>query len=120
VDVLDFAELILPLIVPSGQTTIPAAAPAPPSEPEGGPEKESHLGSLANGAGESSIPRFRAALDKYEEAVAERTRFAVLASRQACLNAHTWGEITESSPLVQRRVVRLDLELLHANGLMQT
>lgn len=109
---LDFAEHILPVILPPALPRNPVAHPPPPREPGADPEKGSHPGSLANGADESGI---RAALDKYEETVAERTRFAVLASRQACLNAHSWPQITENSPLVQRRVVRLDLELVRAS-----
>lgn len=49
----------------------------------------------------------RAALDRYEDRVVSRTRPAVLASRQACLDAHRWSRINETSPLLSRRVMNL-------------
>ncbi|KAF5024481.1 hypothetical protein F66182_3421 [Fusarium sp. NRRL 66182] len=45
----------------------------------------------------------RSALDEYEHAVASRARPGVLASRQACLDAHDWKSITSKSPLLTRR-----------------
>lgn len=45
----------------------------------------------------------RQSLDQYKEAVISRVRPAVLASRQACLDAHTWQAIGPASPLLTRR-----------------
>ena len=50
----------------------------------------------------------RLALDKYEDTVIARARPAVLASRQACLDAHEWGSISGDSPLLSRRVMKLE------------
>ena len=50
----------------------------------------------------------RAALDRYEDGVVARTRPAVLASRQACYDAHQWGRISPQSPLLSRRAMRLE------------
>lgn len=47
--------------------------------------------------------RLREALDEYEAGVVKRTRPAVLAARQACLDAHDWPSITPSSPLLTKR-----------------
>ncbi|KAL2107457.1 hypothetical protein VUR80DRAFT_5198 [Thermomyces stellatus] len=52
----------------------------------------------------------RPALDAYEQAVVERTRPGVLASRRACLDAHEWGRIDGQSPLLTRRAKKLDIE----------
>ncbi|KAK4039470.1 hypothetical protein C8A01DRAFT_16553 [Parachaetomium inaequale] len=49
----------------------------------------------------------RAALDRYEDRVVGRARPAVLASRQACLDAHCWARITDKSPLLSRRAMNL-------------
>ncbi|AEO57277.1 hypothetical protein MYCTH_2314986 [Thermothelomyces thermophilus ATCC 42464] len=49
----------------------------------------------------------RAALDRYEDRVVSRTRPAVLASRQACIDAHQWSRINEKSPLLSRRAMNL-------------
>ncbi|KAK4154914.1 hypothetical protein C8A00DRAFT_42383 [Chaetomidium leptoderma] len=49
----------------------------------------------------------RAALDRYEDRVVGRSRPAVLASRQACLDAHQWSRINEKSPLLTRRAMDL-------------
>ncbi|KAK3340012.1 hypothetical protein B0T25DRAFT_574885 [Lasiosphaeria hispida] len=76
VDVLDFAELVVPPL------TLP----------------------------DSGVTELRAALDDYEDAVTARSRPAVLASRQACMDAHEWGSISSTSPLLSRRVMRLDFE----------
>lgn len=45
----------------------------------------------------------RAALVEYEDVVANRTRPGVLASRQACMDAHDWPRITLASPLLTKR-----------------
>ena len=52
----------------------------------------------------------RAALDAYEELVVRRTRPAVLASRKACLDAHVFGNINSTSPLVSKRQMYVDFE----------
>ena len=52
----------------------------------------------------------RAALDRYEDRAVGRTRPAVLASRQACLDAHKWSRITDKSPLLSRRAMNLAFE----------
>ncbi|KAJ4138450.1 hypothetical protein NW768_002284 [Fusarium equiseti] len=54
--------------------------------------------------GGCDFSRLRLALDKYEKQVVERTRPAVLASRQACLHAHNWSKISNESPLLTRRM----------------
>jgi len=46
----------------------------------------------------------------YESEMIERKEVAVRASRRACLDAHEYARIDESSPLVKRRVMRTDLE----------
>ncbi|GIZ45161.1 hypothetical protein CKM354_000834200 [Cercospora kikuchii] len=55
---------------------------------------------------------FRAAVGRYEDEVVSRTETAVLASRQACLDAHDFSRLDDSSPLIRRRVMRTDLEKL--------
>ncbi|KAF5013338.1 hypothetical protein FDECE_641 [Fusarium decemcellulare] len=50
----------------------------------------------------------RAELDFYEDAVVKRTRPGVLASRQACLDAHEWPRIQSTSPLLTRRQPQLE------------
>ncbi|KAK3375842.1 hypothetical protein B0T24DRAFT_617143 [Lasiosphaeria ovina] len=54
--------------------------------------------------------RLRAALDQFEDVVAARTRPAVLASRQACIDAHNWERISDQSPLLSRRVMKIDFD----------
>ncbi|KAF2165437.1 hypothetical protein M409DRAFT_67261 [Zasmidium cellare ATCC 36951] len=49
---------------------------------------------------------FRAVTRKYEQEVVARTELAVLASRQACLDAHDFKRINEQSPLLRRRVIK--------------
>jgi hypothetical protein len=49
------------------------------------------------------------ALHAYETAVIDRTRPAVLASRQACLDAHDWTRINPGSPLLSKREMFLKL-----------
>lgn len=53
---------------------------------------------------------FRDAVDRYEDEVVARTEIAVLASRQACLDAHDFKSLSGDSPLVRRRLMRSDLE----------
>lgn len=54
--------------------------------------------------------KFKDAVRSYEEEVVERTEIAVLASRQACLDAHDAKRINENGPLIRRRLMRTDLE----------
>ncbi|GAB1321015.1 hypothetical protein MFIFM68171_11225 [Madurella fahalii] len=78
VDVLDFVELVMPRLLAEGADKAGAAA-----------------------------ADLRAALDRYEDRVVARTRPAVLASRQACIDAHQWSRINEKSPLLSRRLMNL-------------
>ncbi|KAK4167792.1 hypothetical protein QBC43DRAFT_311451 [Cladorrhinum sp. PSN259] len=59
--------------------------------------------------------QLRENLDRYEESVRDRARRGVLASRQACYDAHQWKRIFDEegkskSPLLSRRAVRVDLD----------
>jgi hypothetical protein len=52
----------------------------------------------------------RGAVCEFEKGVVERTRPAVLASRQACLDAHNWERLMNTkppSPLLTRREMRI-------------
>jgi 2-polyprenyl-6-methoxyphenol hydroxylase-like FAD-dependent oxidoreductase len=53
----------------------------------------------------------KSAVASYEAEMMERTELAVLASRQACLDAHDWSRLNDRSPLVRRRLMRADLEV---------
>ncbi|PKS05921.1 hypothetical protein jhhlp_007754 [Lomentospora prolificans] len=94
VDVQDFAELVTP--------HLPRAASSPASS-------ETRTGNGNVGVA-SSFEQLRGALDRYEDAVVDRTRPGVLASRRACLDAHEWKRIGETSPLLTRRAMKLDFE----------
>jgi hypothetical protein len=81
VDVLDFVHIVLPHLVVSSQP------------------------------GDSGDTRsLHTAIEKYAETVTARARPAVLASRQACLDAHDWPSISGESPLLSRRVMQLDFD----------
>ncbi|KAK2768631.1 hypothetical protein FQN54_000487 [Arachnomyces sp. PD_36] len=56
-------------------------------------------------ANDTSFASIRAAIDAYEDEVNSRGIPGVLASRQACLDAHEYGRINDESPLVKRRIV---------------
>ncbi|KAL2256441.1 hypothetical protein VTK26DRAFT_1649 [Humicola hyalothermophila] len=60
--------------------------------------------------GDPAPVELRAALDRYEDRVVARSRPAVLASRQACLDAHAWSRITDKSPLLTRRAMHLEFD----------
>ena len=45
----------------------------------------------------------KTALDVYEGEMRERTRRAVKLSRQACYDAHEWDQLSEHSPVLQKR-----------------
>ncbi|CAH0058671.1 unnamed protein product, partial [Clonostachys solani] len=49
-------------------------------------------------------------LNAYERSVVDRARPGVLASRQACLDAHKWSRITSESPLLTRREMKLQFD----------
>lgn len=53
---------------------------------------------------------FKEALARYEAEAVQRGEVAVLASRQACLDAHDWKRLNDQSPIVNMRVAREDLE----------
>lgn len=55
---------------------------------------------------------YRQFAQAYEDEMIERTELAVLASRQACLDAHDFKRLNDKSPLVRRRLMRSDLEEL--------
>lgn len=80
---LDLAELVIPHFIAATDTTTTSSTTT------------------------TTTIDLRTALDRYEEKVVARTRPAVLASRQACLDAHRWRRITDASPLLTRR--RMDL-----------
>lgn len=52
------------------------------------------------------------AVERYESEMIGRTELAVLASRQACLDAHNWSRLNDRSPLVRRRLMKADLEVM--------
>lgn len=52
------------------------------------------------------------AMEQYEAEMIERSSLGVLASRQACLDAHEYKRLNDQSPLVRRRLMRADLEAL--------
>ncbi|KAL2142538.1 hypothetical protein VTI28DRAFT_1041 [Corynascus sepedonium] len=79
-DVLDLVELVMPYLVDDERA-------------------EQHSTTAA--------VDLRAALDRYEDRVVSRTRPAVLASRQACIDAHQWSRINDKSPLLSRRAMNL-------------
>lgn len=47
----------------------------------------------------------RHAIDSYESEMRERTRRAVLLSRQACRDAHSWDQLNENSAILTKRSV---------------
>ena len=65
-----------------------------------------HIQPLVGGDDE----KWKNAIEAYEAEMIERTELAVLASRQACLDAHDFSRLDEGSPLVRRRLMRADLE----------
>ncbi|KAK3296457.1 uncharacterized protein B0H64DRAFT_461636 [Chaetomium fimeti] len=87
VDVLDLAELVMPQFA--------------------GPRDSSSSSSSSSSSDSAVVVDLRAALDRYEDRAVGRSRPAVLASRQACLDAHRWARITDSSPLLTRRAMDL-------------
>lgn len=52
----------------------------------------------------------RSALDRYEDRVVARARPAVMASRQACLDAHNWQRINTQSPLLSKRTMNVEFD----------
>jgi hypothetical protein len=66
-----------------------------------------HLAGDRDGDGDGDI---RSALDRYEDRVVARARPAVLASRQACLDAHDWRRINAQSPLLTKRAMNVEFD----------
>ena len=62
-----------------------------------------------------SDEQWQDATQQYEEEMIERTAVAVLASRQACMDAHDYKRLHDKSPLVRRRLMRADLEEVEAS-----
>lgn len=58
-----------------------------------------------DGAEQADLKSIREAIDRYEDAVNTRAIPAVLASRQASLDANEYEKINDDSPLVTRRVL---------------
>ncbi|VUC35375.1 unnamed protein product [Clonostachys rosea] len=58
----------------------------------------------------SELEDLRASLDVYERGLVDRARPGVLASRQACLDAHKWSRISTESPLLTRREMKLQFD----------
>ncbi|KAK4183982.1 hypothetical protein QBC35DRAFT_77046 [Podospora australis] len=52
----------------------------------------------------------REGINAYEDKVVARARPAVLASRQACIDAHQWERITPQSPLLSKRLMNLSFD----------
>lgn len=65
---------------------------------------DQHLPAFKSGNLQSGPEQIRLACEAYEREMVERTRAAVLASRQACLDAHDYQSINEHSPLVSKRI----------------
>lgn len=59
---------------------------------------------------EDTTVELRNAIDRYEDSVVARTRPAVYASRQACIDAHWWERISGNSPLLSRRTPNVAFE----------
>jgi hypothetical protein len=55
-----------------------------------------------------TAPSLQFVIQEYQQGVAKRTLPAVLASRQACLDAHKWANLTSESPLLTRRQMVLN------------
>ena len=69
------------------------------------------IGPLLEKEGGLQDAEIKDAVASYEAEMVERTELAVLASRQACLDAHDWSRLNDKSPLVRRRLMKADLEL---------
>ncbi|CCC13924.1 hypothetical protein SMACR_08433 [Sordaria macrospora] len=59
---------------------------------------------------EDTTAKLRDAIDRYEDSVIIRSRPAVFASRQACIDAHWWERIRGSTPLLSRRTPSMEFE----------
>jgi 2-polyprenyl-6-methoxyphenol hydroxylase-like FAD-dependent oxidoreductase len=69
------------------------------------------IGPLLGKEGELQDAEVKRAVESYETEMIDRAELAVLASRQACLDAHDWSRLNDKSPLVRRRLMKADLEL---------
>jgi hypothetical protein len=58
----------------------------------------------------SDSASLQTAVKSYHNVVASRARPGVLASRQACMDAHDWSCIGKDSPLLSRRAMKLDFD----------
>ncbi|KAF1929734.1 uncharacterized protein M421DRAFT_91547 [Didymella exigua CBS 183.55] len=58
----------------------------------------------------STAPKLRSDVDKYQRSMASRTLPSVLASRQACLEAHDWSYLTSKSHLLSVRQMVVDFD----------
>ncbi|KAI9838581.1 MAG: hypothetical protein M1819_004893 [Sarea resinae] len=63
---------------------------------------------FAAGSSSHGFEDFKAATTAFEHEMCERTARGVLASRRACLDAHSYQSINEKSPLIARRVVNIE------------
>ncbi len=54
----------------------------------------------------------KAGIEAYENEMIPRASLAVLNSRKACMDAHDHNSIDEHSPLVAKRAVKFEQELL--------
>jgi hypothetical protein len=61
----------------------------------------------------------RLSIQQYHEEMCQRSWLAVLASRQATLDAHDWSRITTASPLVAKRAMYLDGLFDQKTGLLK-
>ncbi|KAL1610871.1 hypothetical protein SLS59_000508 [Nothophoma quercina] len=58
-----------------------------------------------------SATRLRLNIQKYQQSMADRTLPTVLASRQACLEAHDWANLTSKSHLLSARQMVIDFDV---------
>lgn len=63
-----------------------------------------HLVSAIERMVKGEIPQ-KEALDGYEKELRERTRRAVLLSRQACYDAHSWEDLNENCAVLSKRAI---------------
>lgn len=64
---------------------------------------------MRDGEGGHDDDAWRTAVEEYETEMIERSSLGVLASRQACMDAHDYKRLNDNSPLVRRRLMRADL-----------
>ncbi len=64
----------------------------------------------SSGGNRSDDALWKKAVEDYEREMIERSELAVMASRQACIDAHDYKRLDDKSPLVRRRLMRADFE----------